>query len=393
MSIGFAKIFYCPPGDLAEGLEKKEGDEARRKSGEGAGGSDQCEYMVLAMTDGEGKFYCIPLNGYGRGEDLSLRKGRGVGVAWTVWWTHPQVCLTAVGHQRVIQAIYETEYQCSGTRHRRRGQQTRRRCGRPFCSLCRKYSPDCLERVEQVIDDSFATWWPSGKSVLIRQRPLEGLQRLRRPEARMWILYAFASAFFGGVTAAFGAKLGMEGVNSHLATALRTIVVALFGWAMVWVAGSSGAVGALELRSWLFLILSGLATGGSWLCYFRALQLGEVNQVAPVDKSSTVLTMLLSILLLGEAAHWNTLLGMGLILAGTLGDAPAAEALGTGLSGRGWLPWAVLSVVCASLISILGKVGMTGGLLMSAPPSAAWWCWQWPGLWCSGWGSSGRFRR
>ena len=115
------------------------------------------------------------------------------------------------------------------------------------------------------------------------------------------------------------AKLGMEGVNSHLATALRTIVVALFGWAMVWVAGSSGAVGALEPRSWLFLILSGLATGGSWLCYFRALQLGEVNQVAPVDKSSTVLTMLLSILLLGEAAHWNTLLGMGLILAGTLG--------------------------------------------------------------------------
>ena len=83
----------------------------------------------------------------------------------------------------------------------------------------------------------------------------------------------------------------MEGVNSHLATALRTIVVALFGWAMVWVAGSSGAVGALELRSWLFLILSGLATGGSWLCYFRALQLGEVNQVAPVDKSSTVLTL------------------------------------------------------------------------------------------------------
>ena len=160
----------------------------------------------------------------------------------------------------------------------------------------------------------------------------------------MWILYAFASAFFAGVTAVL-AKLGMEGVNSHLATALRTIVVALFGWAMVWVAGSSGAVGALELRS--------------WLCYFRALQLGEVNQVAPVDKSSTVLTMLLSILLLGEAAHWNTLLGMGLILAGTLGmlqRKPRERAS----SGWGWLPWAVLSAVCASLTSILGKVGMTG---------------------------------
>ena len=155
----------------------------------------------------------------------------------------------------------------------------------------------------------------------------------------MWILYAFASAFFAGVTAVL-AKLGMEGVNSHLATALRTIVVALFGWAMVWVAGSSGAVGALEPRSWLFLILSGLATGGSWLCYFRALQLGEVNQVAPVDKSSTVLTMLLSILLLGEAAHWNTLLGMGLILAGTLGmlqRKPRERAS----SGWGWLPWAM----------------------------------------------------
>ena len=174
----------------------------------------------------------------------------------------------------------------------------------------------------------------------------------------MWILYAFASAFFAGVTAVL-AKLGMEGVNSHLATALRTIVVALFGWAMVWVAGSSGAVGALEPRSWLFLILSGLATGGSWLCYFRALQLGEVNQVAPVDKSSTVLTMLLSILLLGEAAHWNTLLGMGLILAGTLGmlqRKPRERAS----SGWGWLPWAVLSAVCASLTSILGKVGISG---------------------------------
>ena len=144
----------------------------------------------------------------------------------------------------------------------------------------------------------------------------------------MWILYAFASAFFAGVTAVL-AKLGMEGVNSHLATALRTIVVALFGWAMVWVAGSSGAVGALEPRSWLFLILSGLATGGSWLCYFRALQLGEVNQVAPVDKSSTL---------------------------GMLQRKPRERAS----SGWGWLPWAVLSAVCASLTSILGKVGMTG---------------------------------
>ena len=174
----------------------------------------------------------------------------------------------------------------------------------------------------------------------------------------MWILYAFASAFFAGVTAVL-AKLGMEGVNSHLATALRTIVVALFGWAMVWVAGSSGAVGALELRSWLFSHPVRSQPRRSWHMLFRALQLGEVNQVAPVDKSSTVLTMLLSILLLGEAAHWNTLLGMGLIHDLHPGDAPAGSPERAS-SGWGWLPWAVLSAVCASLTSILGKVGMTG---------------------------------
>ena len=174
----------------------------------------------------------------------------------------------------------------------------------------------------------------------------------------MWILYAFASAFFAGVTAVL-AKLGMRGQFPSGHGPAHHCGGALRAGQWVWVAGSSGAVGALEPRSWLFLILSGLATGGSWLCYFRALQLGEVNQVAPVDKSSTVLTMLLSILLLGEAAHWNTLLGMGLILAGTLGmlqRKPRERAS----SGWGWLPWAVLSAVCASLTSILGKVGMTG---------------------------------
>ena len=133
----------------------------------------------------------------------------------------------------------------------------------------------------------------------------------------MWILYAFASAFFAGVTAVL-AKLGMEGVNSHLATALRTIVVALFGWAMVWVAGSSGAVGALEPRSWLFLILSGLATGASWLCYYRALQDGLASVVVPIDKLSILVTIAFSRLAFHERLTPKSGWGLALIVAGTL---------------------------------------------------------------------------
>ena len=133
----------------------------------------------------------------------------------------------------------------------------------------------------------------------------------------MWILYAFASAFFAGVTAVL-AKLGMEGVNSHLATALRTIVVALFGWAMVWVAGSSGAVGALEPRSWLFLILSGLATGASWLCYYHALQDGPASVVAPIDKLSILVTVAFSYLVFHERLTRRSGLGLALIVVGTL---------------------------------------------------------------------------
>ena len=133
----------------------------------------------------------------------------------------------------------------------------------------------------------------------------------------MWILYAFASAFFAGVTAVL-AKLGMEGVNSHLATALRTIVVALFGWAMVWVAGSSGAVGALEPRSWLFLILSGLATGASWLCYYRALQDGLASIVVPIDKLSILVTVAFSYFVFHERLSKKSAIGLVLIVAGTL---------------------------------------------------------------------------
>ena len=175
----------------------------------------------------------------------------------------------------------------------------------------------------------------------------------------MWIVYAFASALFAGLTAVL-AKIGVKDVNSHLATALRTVVVLAFAWLMVFVAGSWRGLGELEGRTWLFLILSGLATGGSWICYFRALQLGDVNKVAPIDKSSTVLTMLLAFLLLGEPMHWNMLLGMALILVGTGLMLQKQPNTAPARAGSGWLVWAVLSAVFASLTSILGKVGIDG---------------------------------
>ena len=175
----------------------------------------------------------------------------------------------------------------------------------------------------------------------------------------MWVLYAFGSAFFAGITAVL-AKIGIQNVNSHLATALRTIVVVLFAWLMVGIAGSGGTIFTLKSQTWVFLILSGAATGASWICYFRALQLGDVNKVAPIDKSSTVLTMVLAFLFLNEAFSANMLIGMVLILAGTMlmiqkkeGDAPAGKS-------RSWFAWAVLSAVFASLTAILGKVGIQG---------------------------------
>ena len=133
----------------------------------------------------------------------------------------------------------------------------------------------------------------------------------------MWILYAFCSALFAGLTAVL-AKIGIQKINSHLATALRTVVVLAFAWMMVFIVGSQSSISSVDSRSWLFLILSGFATGASWICYFRALQTGDVNKVAPIDKSSTVLTMLLAFLLLREALSLNMLLGMCLILTGTL---------------------------------------------------------------------------
>lgn len=178
----------------------------------------------------------------------------------------------------------------------------------------------------------------------------------------MWVAFACGSAFFAGITAIL-AKCGIRETDSTVATAIRTIVVLAFAWVMVAVVGSAGQIGSITPMTWAFLGLSGLATGASWLCYFKALQLGDVNKVVPIDKSSTVLTMLLAFLLLGELLSWASVVAMVLILAGTLmmiERKPAAPLAGAPSMGGSWLVFAVLSAVFASLTAILGKVGIEG---------------------------------
>lgn len=224
----------------------------------------------------------------------------------------------------------------------------------------------------------------------------------------MWVVYAFGSALFAAATAIL-AKVGVRHTDSHLVTALRTGVVLVFAWLMAFLVGSPATLPEIDGKSLLFLVLSGLTTGASWICYFRALQLGDVNQVAPIDKSSTVLTMLLAFLFLREPLTVFSVAGMVLIAAGTVlmlpprrqgnrnrpadrnrqrnrGGRPADRGRpeGTGLAGalpppstvglspasaasspvprrrHGWLVYAVLSAVFASATALLGKVGITG---------------------------------
>ena len=176
----------------------------------------------------------------------------------------------------------------------------------------------------------------------------------------MWMVAAVLSAVFAGVTSIL-AKCGIRHTDSDVATALRTGVVLAFSWLMVAVAGSAGSIAALSGRSLLFLILSGVATGASWLCYFKALSIGDVNKVVPVDKSSTVLTVLLAILVFHETANLPVkLLGTALLLAGALMMVERKPASGASSGGLAWLPWAVGSAVFAALTSILAKVGISG---------------------------------
>lgn len=176
----------------------------------------------------------------------------------------------------------------------------------------------------------------------------------------MWMFYAVGSAFFAGITAIL-AKCGIRETDSDVATAIRTIVVLLFSWLMVLITGTWTGITEIDGKTLLFLVLSGLATGASWLCYFHALQKGDINKVVPIDKSSTVLTILLALIFLHEGITWGKAVSIILIGAGTMlmiarKESKAQEEKQTG----GWLVYAVLSAVFASLTAILGKVGITG---------------------------------
>lgn len=173
----------------------------------------------------------------------------------------------------------------------------------------------------------------------------------------VWIAFACGSAFFAGITAVL-AKIGIERVNSTLATALRTVVVLAFSWLMVFVVGSQNTIGQITGGTLWFLALSGLSTGASWLCYFKALQLGDVNKVAPIDKSSTVLTILLAFLFLGEPVSLPQVLGVLGIGTGTLLMITKKQGLRSSAQGNGWLVYAFLSAVFASLTSIFSKIGV-----------------------------------
>lgn len=175
----------------------------------------------------------------------------------------------------------------------------------------------------------------------------------------MWILFAFGSALFAGLTTIL-AKCGIRKTDSDAATAIRTVIVLLFSWLMVWIVGSAPTVTSLSAKTWVFLILSGLATGASWLCYFRALQLGDVNKVVPIDKSSTVLAILLALIFLGEPITWLKALAVVCIAVGTFMMIEKKENSGEKREKKSWLLYAVLSTVLASLTSILGKIGIDG---------------------------------
>ena len=174
----------------------------------------------------------------------------------------------------------------------------------------------------------------------------------------MWVLFAFGSAMLAGLTSVL-AKCGIKKTDSTVATAIRTIVVLIFSWLMVFVVGSQETISAIGGRTLLFLVLSGLATGASWLCYFKALQLGDVNKVVPIDKSSTVLTILLAAIFLPEGVSLTKGIGVVLIAVGTFLMIEKKQSGGETKSAA-WLWYALGSAVFASLTAILGKVGISG---------------------------------
>ena len=177
----------------------------------------------------------------------------------------------------------------------------------------------------------------------------------------MWVFFALGSALFAGVTSIV-AKCGIRNTDSTVATAIRTIVVLAMSFVMVLVVGSLDGITSISAKSWIFLVLSGLATGASWLCYFRALQIGDINKVVPIDKSSTILTILLAFVILGEPISWLKAICVVLIAVGTYLMIEKKEVAADDQAvkpKRTWLIYAVLSAVFAALTSILGKIGIS----------------------------------
>ena len=176
----------------------------------------------------------------------------------------------------------------------------------------------------------------------------------------MWLFYAACSAFFAGVTSIL-AKCGIRKTDSTVATSVRTIVILIFSWVIVGIVGSADEVSSIDVRTLIFLILSGVATGASWLCYFKALQEGDINKVVPIDKSSTVLTILLALILLQEGislpkAVAVVMIATGIFLMIEKKDVEIKDSQG----GAGWIFYAAGSAFFASLTAILGKIGISG---------------------------------
>lgn len=175
----------------------------------------------------------------------------------------------------------------------------------------------------------------------------------------MWILYATGSAFFAGITSVL-AKCGISKTDSDVATAIRTIVVLVFSWILVLLTRTISGITVISGKTLLFLVLSGIATGASWLCYFKALQIGDVNKVVPIDKSSTILTILLACIFFHEGLSLFKLVCVCLIGLGTMLMINRKEDVKSNSLDKNWLIYAILSAVFASLTSILGKIGISG---------------------------------
>lgn len=175
----------------------------------------------------------------------------------------------------------------------------------------------------------------------------------------MWIFYAAGSAFFAGVTSIL-AKCGIKKADSTVATGIRTVVILIFAWLMVFLTGAEEGISKIDGRTMLFLCLSGIATGASWLCYFRALQVGDINKVVPVDKSSTVLTILLALIFLQEGLSWGKAAAVVVITLGILLMIEKKDTAKQDQEKKSWFWYASGSALFASLTAILGKIGISG---------------------------------